>query len=268
MVHLSHGYNTRNNSSISPIAEEPSSETISNDSEISETAMLIKNLEKNMNSRFDGLDKEIINLKEVIIKNLQIENERLRKKVDDLENKIEIIESDHNALEQYGRRNNIEITGIPNSVSDQNLEKEVVDILKEINVVVSANDIEACHRMGPPKNESKKTIVRFVNRKHAKKALINRKNLRNITAQKNVFINENLTVRNNKIAYLSRKLKRSGHVEKAYTKDGITHVPNPDINRGKIIKIYHVKELFNLFPDYDFGENHSKDQNESMQSSY
>ena len=95
MAHLSHGYNTRNNSSISPIAEEQSSETISNDSEISETAMLIKNLEKNMNSRFDGLDKEIINLKEVIIKNLQIENERLRKKVDDLENKIEIIDRDH-----------------------------------------------------------------------------------------------------------------------------------------------------------------------------
>ena len=58
------------------------------------------------------------------------------------------------------------------------------------------------------------------------------------------------------------------HVEKAYTKDGITHVSNPDINRGKIIKIYHVKELLNLFPDYDFGENHSEDQNEPMQSSY
>ena len=221
-----------------------------------------------MNYRFDGLDKEIINLKEVIIKNLQTENERLRKKVTDLENKIEVIEKEHNALEQYGRRNNIEITGIPNSVSDENLEKEVVDILKEIDVVVSVNDIEACHRVGPPKNDSKKTIVRFVNRKHAKKALTNRKNLRNMTSTKKLFINENLTVRNNKISYLSRKLKRSVHVAKAYTKDGITYVSDPDINRGKVIKIYHVKELFNLFPDYDFGENNSEDQNESMQSSY
>ena len=33
-----------------------------------------------MTSRFDGLDNELLNLKDVIIKNLQVENEALRKK--------------------------------------------------------------------------------------------------------------------------------------------------------------------------------------------
>ena len=65
-----------------------------------------------MTPRFDGLDNELLNLKDVIIKNLQVENERLRKKINVLENKILTIESEHNSLEQYGRRNNIEITGI------------------------------------------------------------------------------------------------------------------------------------------------------------
>ena len=95
-----------------------------------------------------------------------------------------------------------------------------MDILNEISVDVSQKDIEACHRVGVSKNSSKKTILRFINGKHAKKALINRKNLRKSSSPNcNVFITENLTVENNKIAFLGRKLKRSGHLNKIYTSD-------------------------------------------------
>ena len=110
-------------------------------------------------------------MKDVIIKNLQVENERLRKKVNVLENKVLTLESERNLLEQYRRRNNIEITGIPDNVSDQVLEEKVVDILNEISDDVSPKDIEACHRVGVSKNNSKKTIVRFINREHGKKTL-------------------------------------------------------------------------------------------------
>ena len=107
-----------------------------------------------------------------VIKNLQVEKERLRKKVNVLERKILTTENDHNSLEQYERRNNIEIIGTPDSASDQNLEEKVVDILNKISADVSPKDIETCHRVGVSKKSSKKTIVRFINRKHAKKALI------------------------------------------------------------------------------------------------
>ena len=155
-----HNYNTRLNSLTSIEESTPAEVSASNDTIIntpsqtnanttpfSETATLIINLEKKMTSRFDGLDNELLNLQNVIIKNLQVENERLRKKVNVLENKILTLESEHNSLEQYGRRNNIEITGIPDSVPDQNLEEKVVDILNEISVNVSSKDIEACHRV-------------------------------------------------------------------------------------------------------------------------
>ena len=101
-------------------------------------------------------------MKDVIIKNLQAENERLIKKVNVLENKILTLESEHSSLEQYGRRNNMEITGILDIVPDQNLEEKVVDILNEISVNVSPKDIEPCHCVGVSKNSSKKTIVRSV----------------------------------------------------------------------------------------------------------
>ena len=65
------------------------SQTNATTSQFSETATLIINLEKKMTSRFDGLDIELLNLKDVIIKNLQVENKRLRKKVNVIENKVE-----------------------------------------------------------------------------------------------------------------------------------------------------------------------------------
>ena len=58
-------------------------------------ATLIINLEKKMTSRFDGLDIELLKLKDVIIKNLQVENECLRKTVNVLENKVLTLESEH-----------------------------------------------------------------------------------------------------------------------------------------------------------------------------
>lgn len=40
------------------------------------------------NSRFDELTKELLNVKDVIIKNLQTENKRLGEKVNNLESKV------------------------------------------------------------------------------------------------------------------------------------------------------------------------------------
>ena len=109
---LSHSYNARLNSLTSneestltevsasndAIVDAPS-QTNATTSQFSETATLIINLEKKMTSRFDGLDIELLNLKDVIIKNLQVENEHLRKKVNVLENKVSTLENEHNSLE-------------------------------------------------------------------------------------------------------------------------------------------------------------------------
>ena len=152
----SYNYNTRQNSLPSNGNSNP------------ETSELIINLESKLLLRFDNLDKEMLNLKDVIIKDLQVENQRLRSRIINLEKKVISLEENSNSLEQYGRRNNLEITGIPDDVDDQKLEEKVIEILDKIDVNVSSKDVEACHRIGKSKNSSKTTIVRFVNRKHAK----------------------------------------------------------------------------------------------------
>ena len=69
---MSHNYNVRQNS------------LVSDENSTSETFELIITLESKLLSRFDKLDKEMLNLKDFIIKDLQVENQRLRNKINNL----------------------------------------------------------------------------------------------------------------------------------------------------------------------------------------
>ena len=69
---MSHNCNVRQNS------------LVSDENSTSETFELIITLESKLLSRFDKLDKEMLNLKDFIIKDLQVENQRLRNKVNNL----------------------------------------------------------------------------------------------------------------------------------------------------------------------------------------
>ena len=64
---------------------------------------------------FTNLKDEVINLKDIIIKSLQDESKRLKTKVNVLENNIIDLEIQNNNVDQYSRRNNVEISGIPQS---------------------------------------------------------------------------------------------------------------------------------------------------------
>ena len=154
-------------------------------------------------------------MKDTLIKRLQQENERLRVKCQQLENRVALIESSHDSLEQYGRRNNLVISGIPDSVQDFDLESTVTSILSDTDVNVESREVEGCHRIGKSNNGSKKTIIRFVNRKYYKKVLLNRKQLERIDLKKHhlvsdtrIFVNENLTMKNEHLAFNCRQLKK------------------------------------------------------------
>ena len=126
----SHGYHTRNNA---PPTENqtPQQSNVSTDQSSNDEASLIARLESKLSSQFYNLSTEFLNLKDIMIKNLQKENERLRKRVSYLNKGIVSLELNHFMLEQYGRRNNIEITGIPDTVQDNELENKVIGILKK-----------------------------------------------------------------------------------------------------------------------------------------
>ena len=56
---------------------------------------------------------------------------------------------------------------------------------------------------------------------------------------------------------------------KIYARDRTVHISRPETYRGKVLKVYHINHLFNLFPCHNFGENYREnDQNDSLESSY
>ena len=64
-------------------------------------------------------------------------------------------------LEQYGRRNNIEVSGIPNSVKDNYLKQKIISVFTSVGINVKSYDIEACHRIGKSQNSSKKQLYNY-----------------------------------------------------------------------------------------------------------
>ena len=134
-------------------------------------------LEKSIVQSINSLKDEIINLKDIVIKNLQDENARLKVKFEKLENRVAMLESNHNDLALYGRRNNVVFSGIPENVPDNNLESMVTSVLPDIDVQVEPRDIQACHQIAKPISKTEKKIVRFVNRKNCEKVLANKKTL-------------------------------------------------------------------------------------------
>ena len=61
---------------------------------------------------------------------------------------------------QYTRRECLEISGIPTTVEQSNLEDKVLSIFEKIGCNVAKENIEACHRVGKHKN----VIVKFSKR--------------------------------------------------------------------------------------------------------
>ena len=162
---------------------------------------IIDSLKDEISNGNSSLKDEINNLKDTGIKHLQEENQNLQQKCNKLEAKIVKLETE-NSLAQYGRINNIVISGIPDSTDDNNLENTVISMMSNINVNIEENDIEACHRFGKPDvtSKSKKTIVRFANRKNCNKIFENKKKLAKLNNEKHnfregtqIFVGESLT---------------------------------------------------------------------------
>ena len=99
------------------------------------TSVDIANLETKLLDGFSNLKDEAINVKDVIIRNLQEENAKLR-------SKVEVLENEFNHLEvQYCRHNDIEVSGIPDSIGDNELECSVIKIIKTIDIEDDYRDI-------------------------------------------------------------------------------------------------------------------------------
>lgn len=148
---------------------------------------------------------------------------------------------------QYGRRDTVEITGIPDSVLDNALEDEVIEIFKDAKIQVNRQplkkqDIQAVHR----KANKKTTIVKVVNRKFAREALYCSKNLKDNKRYDGIklYINDSFCPEFGFLNYAVRKAKKDGAIFKWKVRNGVTSV---QIKEGDAwSEIGHELDLTNL----------------------
>lgn len=197
--------------------------------------------------------------KDKVISKLKTELETVKSEA---EEKVDInefvdVERDVAIMQQYSRRNNVEICGIPDSVDISVLENKVISIAKEINVNVSASDFEACHRLYKKRNDEgpAKVIARFTNRKVCESLLLNSKLLKSKKTElrdkhgleNSIFINNNLC---NYYKYLwgkSKALYKKKLIKEFRT--SITGNIKIKLLDDSVKMITHIRDLQDLFPD-------------------
>ena len=87
------------------------------------------------------------------------------------------LEKEHYELQQYSRRNNVEILGLPDIFTGDRLTETVVELCNDVGVMIEVRDIEACNRLFEKESNNqllKRTIARFANRRFAEDLLSKR----------------------------------------------------------------------------------------------
>ena len=84
----------------------------------------LKSLEDNIISNIDSLRDDSNSLKNVIMKRFQEDNARLRAKCHCLGKIVHVLQSSIDDLEQYDQKNNLILSGIPDSISDDTVKKQ------------------------------------------------------------------------------------------------------------------------------------------------
>ena len=224
-------------------------QSVSSPSVVNNKAPTMKN---DILSRLAEMEKKMLkqqtDMQQIIFNNrTQKANlQSLLKENEELRDKIYWLENDVASLNQYSRRENIEIAGIPEKVNQKTLEKHIIDVLKSINVNVTSYNLVAVHRLGKKnRDRPRNVIVRFINRKDAFASLKNKKDLKK-TAFKNYMIHENLCPVYKKIY---NECKRNENIRKVWSYNGVVHVKFTDDEFEEPTKIFHFEDIDTFIND-------------------
>ncbi|XP_070543753.1 uncharacterized protein [Ptychodera flava] len=148
-------------------------------------------------------------IKEIQLDTVQLKanNDRLQDQLTVTQRELSNTQEELHDLQQYSRRNNIEIHGIPQR-NGEDTNDIVVRVAAAVGVDITPSDIDISHRLPSRQNQTQQRhqtpaiIVKFVRRSVRNSIYYARKNLRGQTPNQirvgdnntnNIYINENLT---------------------------------------------------------------------------
>ena len=164
-----------------------------------------------------------------------------------------------NVLEQYSRKQCININGVPEA-HGENVAQKVLDIARAAGVELSPSEVDVAHRVGRPRDGSRRAIIaRFVSFTARQKLYDRRRELRNATVApgstltteelRGVYVSDSLTQRNEETMYSARQMKKEGKIWAAWTDNGKMKVKLERNGPTKIVNsTSHLHELVGAGP--------------------
>lgn len=202
-----------------------------------------------LSERYDILLKKLEETNNVVtVLNMKIEDlvGKLQEKdiiIEDLSNKV------HN-LEQYSRKNMIEINGVK-KVEGEHLESIVVNIAKKMSIEIEEADIEVVHRLPPSRGKEPNIIVEFASRKkrnlfinNKNKIVILNKDIGVGEVTDRVYVNESLSPYYKDLLWKTKTAARDKHYKFVWFRFGKLLVKKSESDA--VIKINNVKDLDKL----------------------
>ena len=171
-----------------------------------------------------------------------------KKELEEMKQRLDNAEDSHDDLEQYTRKFNLVILGIPEREEEDNVE-DVIKLGKLLEVNLTRGDIDIAHRMKTKsKSKPRPIIVRFSNYNAKSQLYKARINLRNVTLQdlgaEKIFINENLTTWRAELFKEVRKVRKKYHNGRTWTLDGKIFLKTDFTER--VLRIDSYEDLRNL----------------------
>ena len=180
------------------------------------------------NTRMSGI--------ETVFSTITTENKALNNTLLRLEEKITNLKKTCNELEQYSRRECLEIHGIPLPPKERNIKENtnelVIKIGDKMGVPVGPEDISVSHRIPTSqkyqgKRSAPAIIVKFKRRDTKEMFYRGRKELRGLTTkdfgytnENNIFINESLTEANKELFKATLKVKKDYKYDYIWSTNG------------------------------------------------
>ncbi len=180
--------------------------------------------------------KELHDLTEIVKKKEQ--------KINELTDKVLILEDKCDDLEQYSRRNSLRVSGVEEQPFED-VTKVTLGLIRQDlgkkEFPISA--IDRIHRVGRKRENGtpRPILVKFATYRDRAQVFQLRTRLRNNEAKKGpTYINEDLTQKRASLLYQARKLKKALKISDCWSSDGQILVKN---NSGKILVIKSVNDL-------------------------
>ena len=189
----------------------------------------------------ETLKNEIVLLrKELKTKDTQIKQ---------LQTRIESLESNNDAIEQYTRRNSLRVFGLPEEEGEDTASRTVsfINDTMKIEPPISVEDFDRVHRVSRKATAEpsatprpRAIIIKFATYRARHRVISKKASLKNTE----YYINEDLTSARSTMLYKARMMKRQGHIKDVWTHDGAIVIKDKN---GRIKYAHSLLQCDNLF---------------------